>query len=173
MVASVLVSTFSPTPICASAGSAVVVVLVVDGQQVVARPLHRTLSVGQRQSIVGVERVGEDALLHVVDGVARGEAVAVVALEECFRGLPVGLAMRQPVGVAVVFVCEVVETDGQLPPTEADDGHPSPVVVGNDLQRPNVGVEDFVALGRGGYAAEGQRGKPEGQSLSNVHPSTG
>ena len=78
-----------------------VVVLVVHRDAVIAAEPWRALVVGQREGIVGVERVGVDGLFGIVDGVACGKAVDEVALKELLRRGPVSLAVLYLVAIAM------------------------------------------------------------------------
>ena len=56
--------------------------------------------------------------------------------------------MLHLVHIAVVLVCQIVEryTDGAV--MQLDDGQLCPLVVGNNLQRTDVVLENLVALGK-------------------------
>ena len=124
-----------------------VVVLVVDRQPIVATHLQAALAVGNLQPIVGVEHVGVKRFLDVVDGVSLSEATDILAAEESFRGSPVGLAMLHLIGVATIFVCQVVEADvDHLRATQLDDGQVHPSRAGHHLQRGDVGAVHLVTL---------------------------
>ena len=60
---------------------------------------------------MGVEGVGVERFFYVVDGAAIGKSLTVVGVEDALRHAPVCLAMLQAIYVAMIFVCEVVETD--------------------------------------------------------------
>ena len=69
----------------------------------------------------------------------------IIAGEEFLGGCPVGLAMFDAIGVAGVFVGEVVEIDVYV---SADLGHRHvhPVVACHYLQGGNAGTEYLVTL---------------------------
>ena len=121
-------------------------VVVIDGELIVAAHGHAALVVGQLQVVVGVENVGEHRLGDIVNGVAAGKPLTELTVEELLRGLPVGLAVLQPIHVTVVFVGEVVEGNVYGAVVQFYDGHGHPLVVGYDLQRTHLVAEQFVAL---------------------------
>ena len=98
-------------------GRLIVVVLVVDRNAVVAAHLQSAALVGNLQLVVGVEHIGVDGLLQVVEWLCVVEAVDVVGGEDIFRHRPIAFTMFHAVDVAMVLMGEVVEAD--------DDGHAS------------------------------------------------
>ena len=96
---------------------------------------------------MGVEHVGVERFLHVVDGVSLSEATDILAAEESFRWRPVGFAMLYLICIATIFVCQVVEVDvDHLRATQLDDGQVHPSCAGHHLQRGDVGAKHFVSL---------------------------
>ena len=109
-------------------------VVVIDRQPIVAAYGRHTSVVRDLQAIVGILNRGVYRLFHVVDGVAVGKALAIVACEELVAHRPVGLAMFQLVGVAVIFVCEVVEGNvHDAAAAQLHYWHLQPLVIGRDL----------------------------------------
>ena len=100
---------------------------------------------------MGIEHGGVERVVVVLDGLVV-EAVHIVHLEEV-RGGPVGIAMHDPVGEAVVVVGEVVERDGHpVVGAQCDDIVAQPVVVDYGLQGVYHWMVHFVGLGLGGTA---------------------
>jgi hypothetical protein len=94
-----------------------------------------------------VELVGAHALTEILYGVSIGKADAEITVEKVFRYRPIGLAMLYAVTVPMIFVCKVVEGDGdgrQL--IDGNNRHGRPCVAGNHLQRGNTTAEYLVIL---------------------------
>ena len=76
---------------------------------------------------MGVEMVGVERLLDVVDGLLVVPSLQIVGLEESLRYFPVGIAMFYPVGVSMIIVRHVIEVDVDGLPIQLGNGQGLPV----------------------------------------------
>ena len=67
--------------------------------------------IGNGEVIVGIEHIGVERLLDIFDEVAFSESINVVAGEYFLTDAPVGLAVFDAIGIAVILVSLVVERD--------------------------------------------------------------
>ena len=102
-------------------------IVIVDGELVVSAHSDVAVLVGNGEAIVGVEMVGVERLLDVVDGLLVVPSLQIVGLEESLRYFPVGIAMFYPVGVSMIIVRHVIEVDVDGLPIQLGNGQGLPV----------------------------------------------
>ena len=129
----------------------IVAIVIVNRKQIVSRNLRTAYFVRNAEMIVRVNGICKQRLLYVVYRVAVRKAFHIVAVKERSCWFPIGFAMFQLVGIAMIFVCKVVEMNVQHAVSQFHNGHGKPVFVRYNLQRPYVFVQYFVALRYGSH----------------------
>ena len=121
-------------------------IIIVNREFIVSAHGNATVLVWDGELIMGVEMVGVERLLYVVDGLLAIEAPQIVGFKESLRYLPVGIAMFYLVGIAMVVVGHVVEIDVDRETAQLGDRHGLPVGARHYLQGGDAWVEYLVAL---------------------------
>ena len=83
---------------------------------------------------MGVKMVGVERLLIVVNRQFSIESLQIVGIKDSFRFLPVGIAMGDFVGVAMLIVGHVVEVYVDGIAAQLGDRHAEPVCSGYHLE---------------------------------------
>ena len=127
----------------------VIIVLIVDGNTIVAANLQPTFGIGNLQMIMGVEHVRIERLLQILQSPSIVEPIDEIAHKQILRGSPVGFAMLHLVNISMVFVSQVVKIDvqGRIA-IQGHDGRGQPIVAHHHLQRGNAIADDFMTLGK-------------------------
>ena len=121
-------------------------IIIVNREFIVSAHGNATVLVWDGELIMGVEMVGVERLLYVVDGLFAIEAPQIVGFKESLRYLPVGIAMFYLVGIAMVVVGHIIEIDVDRETAQLGDRHGLPVGARHNLQGGDAWVEYLVAL---------------------------